>query len=52
LLDAAGDNTLDILFTILGGDLQEVPNPDPNIGIFAPNKLGLFRITAPNLPSN
>lgn len=52
LLDAAGDNTLDILFTILGGDLQEVPNPDPSIGIFAPNKLGLFRITAPNLPSN
>jgi hypothetical protein len=52
LLDAAGDNTLDILFTILGGDLQEIPNPDPNIGIFAPNKLGLFRITAPNLPSN
>jgi hypothetical protein len=52
LLDAAGDNTLDILFTILGGDLQELPNPDPSIGIFAPNKLGLFRITAPNLPSN
>jgi hypothetical protein len=52
LLDAAGDNTLDILFKILGGDLQEVPNPDPNVGIFAPNKLGLFRITAPNLPSN
>jgi hypothetical protein len=37
LLDAAGDNTLDILFTILGGDLQELPNPDPSIGIFAPN---------------
>jgi hypothetical protein len=52
LLDAAGDNTLDILVTILSGDLQDVPNPDPNIGIFAPNKLGLFRITAPNLPSN
>jgi hypothetical protein len=52
LLDAAGDNTLDILFKILGGDLQEVPNPDPSVGIFAPNKLGLFRITAPNLPSN
>jgi hypothetical protein len=52
LLDAADDNTLDILFTILSGDLQTVPNPDPNIGIFAPNNLGLFRITAPNLPSN
>ena len=53
LLDAAGDNTLDILFTITGGDLQELPNTQaPLLGKFAPGNLALIRITAPNLPSN
>jgi hypothetical protein len=52
LLDAAGDDTLDILFTITGGDLQELPNQQTPLGKFAPTNIGLIRITAPNLPSN
>jgi hypothetical protein len=53
LLDAVGDNTLDILFTITGGDLQELPNTQaPTLGKFAPGNVGLIRIAAPNLPSN
>jgi len=49
LLDAAGDDTLDILFSITSGDLQVIRQPP--LGIFAPDKVGLIRITAPNLPS-
>jgi hypothetical protein len=53
LLDAAGDDTLDILFSITSGDLQDLPNTQaPQLGKFAPGNLGLIRITAPNLPSN
>lgn len=52
LIDAAGEDTLDILFSILGGDLQELPNQQAPLGKFAPGNVGLIRITAPNLPSN
>jgi hypothetical protein len=53
LLDAAGDNTLDILFAITSGDLQELPNQQaPLLGKFAPGNVGLVRITSPDLPSN
>lgn len=52
LLDANGDDTLDILFTITGGELQRSPNAAPSIGSFAPGSIGLFRIAAPNLPSS
>lgn len=52
LLDAAGDDTLDILFTITGGALQEPPNSVSSIGQFSPTNVGVFRFTAPNLPSN
>jgi hypothetical protein len=43
LLDATGADTLDVLFSISGGALQN-DNPDPNVGVFAPNSLGLLRI--------
>lgn len=53
LLDAAGDNTLEILFAITSGDLQQIPNQQaPLLGKFAPGNVGLVRITAPDLPSN
>jgi hypothetical protein len=53
LLDAAGDNTLDIRFAITSGDLQLLPNQQaPQLGKFAPGNVGLVRITAPELPSN
>jgi hypothetical protein len=51
LLDAAGDNTLDLLVSLSGGALQ---NPNPDLGInFAPNNLAVLRITrAAGLPSD
>jgi hypothetical protein len=50
LLDATGDNTLDILFKISGGVLQNVnPALDTN---FAPNGRGLFRMSGVATPSN
>jgi hypothetical protein len=50
LLDATGDNTLDILFSILGGALQ---NPNPTIGeVFASTNYGLLRIGGVTLPSD
>jgi hypothetical protein len=51
LLDAKGDNTLDLLVAISGGALQ---NPNPTLGInFAPNNLAVLRITrAAGLPSD
>jgi hypothetical protein len=53
LLDAAGDNTLDILVSIISGDLQELPNQQaPLLGKFAPGNVGLIRIAAANLPSD
>ena len=54
LIDAAGADTLDLLFTFTGtgGILQEIPNPDSTIGKFAPGNLGLFRFAIPNLPNN
>jgi hypothetical protein len=53
LLDAAGADTLDILFSIAFGDLQDLPNTQaPLLPKFAPGNLGLIRITAPNLPSS
>ena len=55
LLDAAGDNTLDVLFEITGGALQN-DNPDPHVGVFAPANIGLVRVsrsqTYGGLPSN
>jgi hypothetical protein len=51
LLDAAGDNTLDLLVSLSGGALQ---NPNPDLGInFAPNNMAVLRITrAAGLPSD
>ena len=51
LLDAAGDNTLDLLVSLSGGALQ---NPNPDLGInFAPHDLAVLRITrAAGLPSD
>jgi hypothetical protein len=51
LLDAAGDNTLDLLVSLSGGALQ---NPNPDLGInFAPNNLAVLRITrSAGLPSD
>jgi hypothetical protein len=51
LLDATGDNTLDLLVALSGGALQ---NPNPTLGInFAPHNLAILRITrAAGLPSD
>jgi hypothetical protein len=50
LLDATGDNTLDVLFSISGGALQ---NLHPVLGIkFAPHNLGVLRFSGVTLPSN
>jgi hypothetical protein len=51
LLDATGDNTLDILFEVTGGALQN-DNPDPDVGVFAPNNRGLLRIAGVTMPSD
>lgn len=51
LLDATGDNTLDVLFDISGGALQN-DNPDPDVGVFAPNNRGLLRIAGVTMPSS
>jgi hypothetical protein len=51
LLDATGDNTLDILVDITGGGLQ-YDNPDPDVGFFAPNGRGIVRIAGVTMPSN
>jgi hypothetical protein len=51
LLDATGDNTLDILLSITGGALQN-DNPDPDVGVFAPNGRGVLRIAGVTLPSD
>jgi hypothetical protein len=45
LLDATGADTLDVLYAISGGALQ-TDNPDPNVGVYAPNNYGLLRISA------
>ncbi len=50
LLDATGDNTLDVLFAVTGGALQN-DNPDPDVGVFAPNNFGLLRISGVTMPS-
>jgi len=50
LLDANGDNTLDILFNITGGALQDV---NPAVGTnFASGGYGLFRISGVTMPSD
>jgi hypothetical protein len=51
LLDATGDNTLDVLLEITGGALQN-DNPDPDVGVFAPNNHGLLRIAGVTMPSD
>jgi hypothetical protein len=51
LLDATGDNTLDILVNITGGALQ-FDNPDPDVGVFAANGRGILRIAGVTMPSN
>jgi len=50
LLDANGDNKLEILFDITGGALQ-FDNPDPNVGVFAANNRGFLRIGGVTMPS-
>jgi hypothetical protein len=45
LLDATGADTLDVLYSITGGALQN-DNPDPNVGVYAPNNYGLLRISS------
>jgi hypothetical protein len=52
LLDAAGEDTLDILFRITSGDLQDLPNKQTPLSKFAPGNLALIRIVAPNLPND
>jgi hypothetical protein len=50
LLDATGDNTLDVLFSISGGALQ---TPNPTLGvIFAPDYFGLIRVVGVTMPSD
>jgi hypothetical protein len=50
LLDATGDNTLDVLFDISGGALQ---NDNPVLmRNFAPNNRGLLRIAGVAMPSD
>jgi hypothetical protein len=50
LLDATGDNTMDILFNITGGALQNV---NPALGInFSPSGYGLFRMSGTPMPSD
>lgn len=53
LLDANGNDTLDVLFTITGGALQTGTNSDPNLtGVqFADGGSGLLRFTKSGLPS-
>lgn len=51
LLGATGANTLDILFAVTGGALQN-DNPDPNVGVFAPGNLAVLRIAGVTLPNN
>lgn len=50
LLDATGDNTLDVVFSVTGGALQN-DNPAPNVGKFAPANFGLLRIAGVTMPS-
>jgi hypothetical protein len=42
---------MDVLFEITGGALQS-DNPDPDVGVFAPNSRGLLRIAGVTMPSN
>jgi hypothetical protein len=51
LLGATGANTLDVLFSISGGALQN-DNPDPNVGVFGPINLGVLRIAGVTMPNN
>jgi hypothetical protein len=51
MLDAMGDNTLDILFSISGGALQ-TNNPASNVGVFSSVNLGLLRVSEIMLPSD
>jgi hypothetical protein len=50
LLDANGDNKLEVIFDITGGALQ-YDNPDPNVGVYAPNNRGFLRIAGVTMPS-
>lgn len=51
LMDATGDNTLDILFEITSGALQ-VDNTAPEVGVFSPSGLGILRIAGTTLPAD
>jgi hypothetical protein len=53
LLDATGDNTLDVLVDLTSGVLQ-TPNANLNhdLPVFAPNGRGVLRIAGVTLPSN
>jgi hypothetical protein len=50
LLDATGDNTLDVFVDVNGGALQN-DNPDPNVGVFAPSGQAILRIAGVAMPS-
>jgi hypothetical protein len=51
LLNANGDNRLEILFDITGGALQ-FDSPDPDVGVFAPNNRGFLRIAGVAMPND
>jgi hypothetical protein len=40
-----------VLVNLSGGALQN-DNPDPNVGVFAPNNLAVLRIAGATLPNN
>jgi hypothetical protein len=50
LLDANGDNKLEVIFDITGGALQ-YDNPDPDVGVFAASNRGFLRIAGVTMPS-
>lgn len=51
LLDATGDNTLDIVVELTSGALQ-VDNTAPEVGVFAPNNIIVLRVAGTTLPSD
>jgi hypothetical protein len=50
-VDDLGDNYLDVLVDVSGGALQN-DNPDPDVGVFAPNGRAVIRIAAASLPND
>jgi hypothetical protein len=50
VLDATGDNTLDVFVDVSGGALQN-DNPHPDVGVFAPSGQAILRIAGVAMPS-